>query len=364
MTKLHRQFDEQGQSPWLDNLTRTSLHDGTLARFVDDGIRGVTANPTIFAKAIEASDAYDDQFAALTAGGRSVVDAYWDLVIDDLRQALAILRPVFDVSGGLDGFVSIEVAPELARDTAGTVSAAPDLHARIDRPNVLVKIPATPEGIPAIQAMTAEGRSINIMLIFSLQRYAAVIDAYLAGLEQYAGAGGDLAGVHSVASFFVSRVDSEVDRRLETIATPDALALRGRAAVAQAKLAYQLFRDRFSDQRWAALKAAAPTGNARCGRRRQRRTRHIPTPCTSTISPVRTRSTPSPKPPSQHSRTTAAWPARSTATSTTHRQCSTGFPVSVSTWPTSVTPSKTKAWLASTTRSPMSSKRSRPKPAI
>ena len=173
MTKLHRLFDEQGQSPWLDNLTRTSLHDGTLARFVNDGIRGVTANPTIFAKAIEGSDAYDDQFAALMAGGRSIVDAYWDLVIDDLRHALALLRPVFDVSGGLDGFVSIEVAPELARDTAGTISAARDLHARIDRPNVLVKIPATPEGIPAIQAMTAEGRSVNITLIFSLQRYAA-----------------------------------------------------------------------------------------------------------------------------------------------------------------------------------------------
>ena len=253
MTKLHRLFAEQGQSAWLDNLTRTSLHDGTLARFVNDGIRGVTANPTIFAKAIEGSDAYDDQFATLISGGRSIVDAYWDLVIDDVRHALAVLRPVFDASGGLDGFVSIEVAPELARDTAGTICAARDLHTRIDRPNVLVKIPATSEGIPAIQAMTAEGRSINITLIFSLQRYAAVIDAYLSGLEQYASAGGDLAGVHSVASFFVSRVDSEVDRRLETIATPDALGLRGRAAVAQAKLAYQLFCDRFSDQRWGAL---------------------------------------------------------------------------------------------------------------
>ena len=255
MTKLQRLFDEQGQSPWLDNLTRTSLHDGTLAGFVNDGIRGVTANPTIFAKAIERSDAYDDQFAALTARGRSVVDAYWDLVIDDLLAALAILRPTFDASDGLDGFVSIEVAPELARDTDGTVSAARELHTRIDRPNVLVKIPATPEGIPAIRAMTAEGRSVNVTLIFSLHRYAEVIDAYLSGLEQYASSGGDLSGVHSVASFFVSRVDSEVDRRLETIGTPDALALRGRAAVAQAKLAYQLFRARFSDERWSSLEA-------------------------------------------------------------------------------------------------------------
>ena len=212
--------------------------------------------PDHFAKAIEGSDAYDDQFAALTAGGRPIMDAYWDLVIDDLRHALAPLRPVFDIGGGLDGFVSIEVAPELARDTAGTINAARDLDTRIDRPNVLVKIPATLEGIPAIEAMTAEGRSINITLIFSLQRYAAVIDAYLSGLEHYASAGGDLAGVHSVASFFVIRVDSEVDRRLKTIATPDALALRGRAAVAQAKLAYKLFRDRFSVERWGALEAA------------------------------------------------------------------------------------------------------------
>ncbi len=330
MTKLHRLFAEQGQSAWLDNLTRTSLHDRTLARFVDDGIRGVTANPTIFAKAIEGSDAYDDQFATLISGGRSIVDAYWDLVIDDVRHALAVLRPVFDASGGLDGFVSIEVAPELARDTAGTICAARDLHTRIDRPNVLVKIPATSEGIPAIQAMTAEGRSINITLIFSLQRYAAVIDAYLSGLEQYASAGGDLAGVHSVASFFVSRVDSEVDRRLETIATPDALGLRGRAAVAQAKLAYQLFCDRFSDQRWGALETRGARLQRPCGHRRQQRTRHTPKRCTSTISSARTPSTPSPKPLSQHSRTTAPSPARLTLTSTTHRQYSTGSPVSVS----------------------------------
>ena len=255
MTKLQRLFDEQGQSPWLDNLTRTYLRDGTLARFVHDGIRGVTANPTIFAKAIEGSDAYDQQFAALTADGTSIIDAYWDLVIDDVQGAVALLRPTSDASGGLDGFVSIEVAPELAHDTDGTIAAARYLHTRIDQPNVFVKIPATAEGIPAIQAMTAEGRSINITLIFSLSRYRQVIAAYRAGLNDYARAGGDLSGVHSVASFFVSRVDSEVDRRLETIGTPEALALRGRAAVAQAKLAYQLFRDKFADQRWIELAA-------------------------------------------------------------------------------------------------------------
>ena len=255
MTKLHRLYDEHGQSPWLDNLTRTFLRDGTLARYVEQGIRGVTANPTIFAKAIEGSDAYDEQFAALAGAGPTIRDAYWEVVIDDVRDALALLRPTFDASGGTDGFVSIEVAPELARDTDGTIAAARDLHHRIDQPNLFVKIPATPEGIPAIQAMTAAGRSINITLIFSLGRYESVIEAYLAGLEELARSAGDISQVHSVASFFVSRVDTETDRRLETIGTPDALALRGKAAVAQAKLAYRLFSERFTGRRWEDLAA-------------------------------------------------------------------------------------------------------------
>jgi transaldolase len=253
MTKLQRLYLEYGQSPWLDNLTRPYLRDGTLARLVEDGIRGVTANPTIFAKAIEASDAYDQQFGALIGAGRTVPDAYWDLVVDDITHALAVLRPTFDTSGRSDGFVSLEVAPELAGDTGGTIAAARDLHQRIAQPNLLVKIPATPEGIPAIQAMIAEGRGINITLIFSLTRYAEVIEAYLSGLEALADRGGDLAGVHSVASFFVSRVDTEVDRRLQAIGTPEALSLQGRAAVAQAKLAYQLFLQRFAGERWARL---------------------------------------------------------------------------------------------------------------
>jgi transaldolase len=255
MTMLQRLHDEQGQSPWLDNLTRVYLRDGTLGRLVAGGIRGVTANPTIFARAIEGSDAYDEQFATRIAQGRSVVDAYWDLVVDDISDALGVLRPTFDASGGTDGFVSVEVAPELARDTEATIAAARQLHERIARPNLLVKIPATGEGVPAIQAMIAEGGSINITLIFSLARYAEVIDAYLAGLDTFAQRGGDLASVHSVASFFVSRVDTEVDRRLDAIGTPDALALRGQAAVAQAKLAYRLFGDRFAGQRWERLAA-------------------------------------------------------------------------------------------------------------
>jgi len=166
-----------------------------------------------------------------------------------------VLRPTYDSSAGTDGFVSIEVAPELARDTDATIAAARHLHQRIAQPNLFVKIPATAQGVPAVQAMTAQGHSINITLIFSLARYAEVVDAYLAGLETLAEEGGDLASVHSVASFFVSRVDTEVDRRLDTIGTSDALALRGQAAVAQAKLAYRLFRDRFADQRWERLAA-------------------------------------------------------------------------------------------------------------
>ena len=171
----------------------------------------------------------------------------------DITAALAVLRPVYDAADGTDGFVSVEVAPELARDTRATIVAARRLHQRIDEPNLFVKIPATAEGVPAIEAMTAEGRSINITLIFSLARYAEVIEAYLAGLEAFTGRGGDPSTVHSVASFFVSRVDTEVDRRLAAIGTDEALALRGRAAVAQAKLAYRLFQERFSGERWQRL---------------------------------------------------------------------------------------------------------------
>ena len=255
MTKLQQLHQDFGQSPWLDNLNRPYLRDGTLARLMDDGIRGVTANPTIFAKAIEGSDAYDDQFGGLIAAGRPTTDAYWDLVVADVTDTLAMFRPMFDSSAGGDGFVSVEVAPELANDTAGTIAAARDLHERIAQPNLFVKIPATPEGVPAIQAMIAEGRSINITLIFSLERYAEVIEAYLSGLEALAERGGDLEAVHSVASFFVSRVDTEVDKRLKGVGTSEAEALRGRAAVAQAKLAYQLFRERFQGERWERLAA-------------------------------------------------------------------------------------------------------------
>jgi transaldolase len=255
MTKLQQLFAEQRQSPWLDNLTRPYLRDGTLTRMVADGIRGVTANPTILARAIEASDAYDEQFRSLITSGHTVSDAYWELAIADVRDACAVLRPTFDDSDKTDGFVSIEVAPELARDTEATIKAARELHNRIALANLFVKIPATSQGIPAIRTMTAEGHSINITLIFSLARYGEVIDAYIDGLEAYSAAGGDLATVHSVASFFVSRVDTEVDHRLEALTTNASPNLRGRAAIAQAVLAFQLFRARFAGERWEQLAA-------------------------------------------------------------------------------------------------------------
>jgi transaldolase len=250
MSRLHDLTREYGQSPWLDNLRRGWIVSGELERWVERGVRGITSNPSIFQKAMAKGEDYDEQFAASIGAGDSVADAYWDLATSDIGEALRILRPVFDESGGEDGFVSLEVAPELARDTAGTVEVARSLHERIAQPNLYVKIPGTKEGLPAIQTMISEKRSINVTLLFGLERYAEVIEAYLAGLEA---ADGDLSGVSSVASFFVSRVDAEVDRRLDAIGTAPALALRGRAAVANAQLAYELFLQKFTGPRWEAL---------------------------------------------------------------------------------------------------------------
>ncbi len=252
MTRLHDLYQEQGQSPWLDNLRRGWIASGELQAWIDRGVRGLTSNPTIFAKAMMETDDYNDDLARLVGGGSSVNDAYWDLVVADITQALGLLRPVHDASGGEDGYVSVEVSPTLAHDEAGTVAAARDLDGRIEAPNLYIKVPATVEGVAAIETLIGEGRSINVTLIFSLERYQAVMDAYLAGLEAF---DGDLSTVSSVASFFVSRVDVEVDRRLDELGTEQALALRGKAAVAQAQLAYQRFEATFSGDRWEALKA-------------------------------------------------------------------------------------------------------------
>ena len=250
MTRLHDLYYQHGQSPWLDNVHRGWLTGGELARWVERGVRGITSNPTIFQKAISGSDEYDDQFGALSRAGTSVDDAYWTMVTDDIEDALRILRPVHDESDGVDGYVSVEVAPDLARDRDGTVASARELHARIDEPNLYVKVPATAEGVDAIRTLVGEGHSINVTLIFGLDRYADVMEAYISGLEAY---DGDLSTVSSVASFFVSRVDTEIDQRLEAIGTDEALALRGQAAVANAQVAYAMFRSTFSGPRWQAL---------------------------------------------------------------------------------------------------------------
>jgi transaldolase len=248
---LHDQFD---QSPWLDNLKRGYLTSGELVRWVERGVRGITSNPTIFEKAISAGTDYDDEFRSLIQAGDSVADSYWKLVIHDIEAALAVLRPVYDESDGVDGFVSVEVSPGSAFDTDATLAEARHLNSTIGQPNLYVKIPGTKPGLPAIKQMISEGRPINVTLLFSIERYGEVIDAYIEGLEQ-AGPEVDLSRVSSVASFFVSRVDTEVDRRLEAIGTDRALALRGKAAVANAKMAYGLFLERFSGPRWEALAA-------------------------------------------------------------------------------------------------------------
>ena len=248
MTRLQQLYQDEGQSPWLDNLRRGWITSGELETWVDRGVRGITSNPSIFQKAMGTGTDYDAQLREL--GGMSIDEAYWSLVVQDIEDALRILRPVHDESDGVDGYVSVEVSPAAARDTEATIAEARELHTRIDEPNLYVKIPATAEGVPAIQQMISEGRSINITLIFSLDRYKEVMEAYVSGLEDCEG---DLSHIASVASFFVSRVDTEVDRRLEELGTPEALDLRGRTAVAQAQTAYQLFQDVFSGPRWDAL---------------------------------------------------------------------------------------------------------------
>ncbi len=254
--RLQALFDDQGQSPWLDNLKRGYLTSGELATLRDRGVRGLTSNPSIFQKAIQGSSDYDDQFTELVAAGTSINDDYWALVIQDIHGACDVFDQVYEASDGVDGYVSVEVDPGLAHDGPGTESAARDLHERIARRNLMVKIPGTAAGLGPIEQMIAEGRNINVTLIFSLERYADVIEAYLSGLERLAAdPGADLSRVASVASFFISRVDTEVDRRLDANGSAEALALRGKAAVAQGKLAYQQFRAAFSGTRWEVLAA-------------------------------------------------------------------------------------------------------------
>jgi transaldolase len=256
MSDVLRELTEAGVSVWLDDISRDRLQTGNLATLVRDfHVRGVTSNPTIFANAVSKGNAYDDQVKDLALRGVSVEEAIRMITTYDIRWACDVLRPVYDASGGVDGRVSIEVDPRLALETAKTVAEARQLWWLVDRPNLFIKIPATAEGLPAITATLAQGISVNVTLIFSLERYGEVIDAFMAGLEQAADNGHDITTMASVASFFVSRVDTEVDNRLDKLATPEAAALRGKAAVANARLAYELYEQKLATPRWAALAA-------------------------------------------------------------------------------------------------------------
>ena len=255
VSRLVQLFRNEGQSPWLDNLRREYLPSGELGELISLGVRGLTSNPTIFQKAIQGSVAYDEQFRELMREGFDLAAIYWELVLSDIRDACQFFHNTYIESDGVDGFVSVEVDPHLAHDASATLVAARQLDDRIDAKNVMIKIPATRECVPIIRTMISESRNVNVTLIFSLERYSEVVEAYIAGLEDLAlDPEVSLSQVASVASFFISRVDSEVDMQLVTINTPESLHLRGLAAIAQAKLAYEIFQRAFSGPRWQALR--------------------------------------------------------------------------------------------------------------
>ncbi|QNP69162.1 transaldolase [Streptomyces roseirectus] len=255
-TPLER-LSGEGVSIWLDDLSRKRIVSGNLAELIaTQHVVGVTTNPSIFQAAIGSGEGYEQQLADLAVRGVTVEEAVRMMTTADVRDAADILRPVYDASHGRDGRVSIEVDPRLAHDTTATVAEAKQLAWLVDRPNVMIKIPATKAGLPAITEVIGLGISVNVTLIFSLERYAEVMDAYLAGLEKARAAGRDLTGIHSVASFFVSRVDSEIDKRLTAVGTDAALALKGRAALANARLAYEAYEKVFASERFAALESA------------------------------------------------------------------------------------------------------------
>ena len=253
-----QRLSELGQSVWIDNLSRPLVREGGLTRLMEnDAVVGVTSNPTIFQKALADGDAYDEQMREVIANESDNTEVFLQLATRDVSDACDLLRPVWDHGGGRDGYVSIEVTPDLAYDTEGTIAQAQRLHEWIDKPNLLVKIPATEPGLGAIEEMIARGRSINVTLTFSLHRHAQVAEAYLRGLERLVESGGDPSTVASVASFFVSRVDTEADNRLDAIGGHDELL--GRTAVANAKLAYQHYLETFAGDRWEALAAKGAT---------------------------------------------------------------------------------------------------------
>ncbi|RRJ87229.1 transaldolase [Gulosibacter macacae] len=247
-------LSKQGVSIWLDDLSRERLESGSLAELVAErNVVGVTTNPSIFAAALKNGEIYAEQVGELAAAGADVDTAIFEITTEDVRRACDAMRPIYDATNGVDGRVSIEVSPLLADDTDGTIAEALALYEKVDRENVMIKIPATRAGLPAITAVTAAGISVNVTLIFSLSRYREVINAYLTGLEQARDAGRDLSRIHSVASFFVSRADVEIDRRLDESDAPEAAELRGRAGVANAQLAYQVFEQSFDSERARVL---------------------------------------------------------------------------------------------------------------
>ncbi|MET7658216.1 transaldolase [Streptomyces sp. NPDC005463] len=247
----------EGVSIWLDDLSRKRIESGNLAELIENShVVGVTTNPSIFQAAIGSGEGYEEQLADLATRGVTVDEAVRMMTTADVRAAADILRPVYDATQGRDGRVSIEVDPRLAHDTAATVAEAKQLSWLVDRPNVMIKIPATKASLPAIAEVIGLGISVNVTLIFSLERYRAVMDAYLAGLEKAQAAGIDLAGIHSVASFFVSRVDAEIDKRLDQAGTDEARSLKGRAALANARLAYEAYEEVFASERATKLETA------------------------------------------------------------------------------------------------------------
>ena len=251
MTRLHELAD-LGQAVWFDFIRRSFTESGKLGDLIDRGVRGVTSNPTIFEKAIAGSADYDADLRRLIDGGRSLDEIYETLVVEDIRAAAALLRPLYDATATGDGYVSLEVNPNLAHDSDGTIEEARRLFALVAQPNVMIKVPATPAGVPAIKALIGEGINVNVTLIFSLAQYEAVAEAYVAGLERLTVAGGGLHTVASVASFFVSRVDTVVDAALAEAGSQE---LQGRIAIDNAKVAYARFRELFSGSRWQALAA-------------------------------------------------------------------------------------------------------------
>ena len=256
MSERLKALADAGVSIWLDDLSRERIETGNLADLVKNShVVGVTTNPTIFASALSDGERYDDQVRELAAGGKDADEAIFEITTSDVRDACDVLKPAFDASGGVDGRVSIEVSPGLAHDESATIASAKELWAAVGRENLFIKIPATTEGAPAITDVLGEGISVNVTLIFGLDRYDAVMDAYLEGLEKAKANGHDLSKIHSVASFFVSRVDTEIDKRLDQSGDPQAGNLKGLAAVANARLAYRAYEEKFAGDRFQALKA-------------------------------------------------------------------------------------------------------------